>query len=277
MKLGVLAGGGPFPRRLADAWRARGGETFVVCLRDFADPALFEGHPCMVERAGAAGAILARLRAEGVTHLVLAGRAKRPSFATLWPDAWTARQIARLGRAVLGGDDALLRAIAEVLREEGFTLLAPQEVLGDALAEEGLLAGPAPDETAEADIARGMAVLAALSPVDVGQAVVVQQGLVLGIEAIEGTDALLARAGAHRREGPGGVLVKLPKLGQDMRLDPPVIGPTTVEGAAAAGLRGLCIAAGGTAIADRAATLARAGTLGLFIVARRWGAQGETP
>ncbi|MFN3447621.1 MAG: LpxI family protein [Roseococcus sp.] len=276
MKLGVLAGGGPFPRRLADAWRARGGETFVVCLRDFAEPALFEGHPCMVERVGAAGAILARLRAEGVTHLVLAGRAKRPSFAALWPDAWTARQIARLGRAAFGGDDALLRAIAEVLREEGFQLLSPQEVLGDAMAGEGLLAGPAPDETAEADIARGMAVLAALSSVDVGQAVVVQQGLVLGVEAIEGTDALLARAGEHRREGPGGVLVKLPKLGQDMRLDPPVIGATTVEGAAAAGLRGLCIAAGGTAIAERAATLARAEALGLFIVARRWGAQGET-
>lgn len=277
MKLGVLAGGGPFPRRLADAWRARGGETFVVCLRDFAEPALFEGHPCMVERVGAAGAILARLRAEGVTHLVLAGRAKRPSFAALWPDAWTARQIARLGRAAFGGDDALLRAIAEVLREEGFQLLSPQEVLGDAMAGEGLLAGPAPDETAEADIARGMAVLAALSSVDVGQAVVVQQGLVLGVEAIEGTDALLARAGEHRREGPGGVLVKLPKLGQDMRLDPPVIGATTVERAAAAGLRGLCIAAGGTAIAERAATLARAEALGLFIVARRWGAQGETP
>jgi DUF1009 family protein len=277
VKLGVLAGGGPFPRRLADAWRARGGETFVVCLRDFAEPALFEGHPCMVERVGAAGAILARLRAEGVTHLVLAGRAKRPSFAALWPDAWTARQIARLGRAAFGGDDALLRAIAEVLREEGFQLLSPQEVLGDAMAGEGLLAGPAPDETAEADIARGMAVLAALSSVDVGQAVVVQQGLVLGVEAIEGTDALLARAGEHRREGPGGVLVKLPKLGQDMRLDPPVIGATTVERAAAAGLRGLCIAAGGTAIAERAATLARAEALGLFIVARRWGAQGETP
>ncbi|MCX8132452.1 MAG: UDP-2,3-diacylglucosamine diphosphatase LpxI [Roseococcus sp.] len=277
MKLGVLAGGGPFPRRLADAWRARGGETFVVCLRDFADPSLFEGHPCMVERVGAGGAILARLRAEGVTHLVLAGRARRPSLAALWPDAWTARQIARLGRAAFGGDDALLRAIAEVLREEGFALLSPQEVLEDALAGEGLLAGPPPDEVAEADIARGMAVLAALSAVDVGQAVVVQQGLVLGVEAIEGTDALLARAGGLRREGPGGVLVKLPKLGQDMRLDPPVIGATTVEGAAAAGLRGLCIAAGGTAIAERAATLARAEALGLFIVARRWGAQGETP
>lgn len=269
MKLGILAGGGPFPRRVADAWRARGGETFIVCLRDFAEPAVFDGHPVMTERVGAAGAILARLRAEGVTHLVLAGRAKRPSFASLWPDGWTARTIARIGRAAFGGDDTLLRAVARVLREEGFELLSPQEVLGDALAGEGLLAGPPPDEVAEADIARGMAVLEALSAVDVGQAVVVQQGLVLGVEAIEGTDALLARAGEQRREGPGGVLVKLPKLGQDMRLDPPVIGALTVENAAAAGLRGICIAAGGTAIADQGATLARAAELGVFIVARR--------
>lgn len=275
MKLGVLAGGGPFPRRVADAWRARGGETFIVCLKDFADPSLFEGHPTMTERVGAAGAIMSRLRDEGVTHLVMAGRAKRPSFASLWPDGWTARVIARIGRAAFGGDDALLRAIAGVLREEGFELLSPQEVLGDAMAEEGLLAGPMPDETAEQDITRGIAVLEALSAVDVGQAVVVQQGLVLGVEAIEGTDALLARAGEQRREGLGGVLVKLPKRGQDMRLDPPVVGVTTVENAAAAGLRGICIAAGGTAIAEREATLSRAAALQVFIVARIIRAQGE--
>jgi len=276
VKLGILAAGGPFPRRIADAWRARGGEPFIICLKEFADPTLFEGHAFAVVRMGAGGAMMERLRAEGVTHLVMAGRAKRPSVASLWPDAWTAKLLARMGRAVFAGDDTMLRAVAQVLREEGFTLLSPQEVLGDALAEEGLLVGPVPDEMAEADIARGMAVLAALSPLDVGQAVVVQQGLVLAVEAIEGTDAMLARAGEQRREGQGGVLVKLPKLGQDMRLDPPVIGVATVENAAAAGLRGICIAAGGTAIADRDATLARAAALGVFIVARRVRAEGET-
>lgn len=267
MKLGVLAGGGPYPRRVADAWAAKGHPVFVVCIRDFADPSDFAGLPLMVERVGAGGAIVARLRAEGVTHLVLTGQARRPSLLALWPDGWTARTLARIGKAAFAGDDTLLRGIAAVLREEGFEVLAPHAVLGGVLAEPGLLAGPAPDAIARADIARGIAVLEALAAQDVGQAVVVQQGLVLGIEAIEGTDALLARAGGERREGPGGVLVKLPKRGQDMRLDPPVIGPRTVEGAVAAGLRGIAIEAQGTAIAERAACTGAAAAAGLFLLA----------
>jgi DUF1009 family protein len=242
VKLGVLAGGGPYPRRIADAWTAQQGrEAFIVCLRDFAEPATFQGYPLMVERVGAGGAIVERLRAEGVTHVVLSGQARRPSLLALWPDAWTAKLLARMGKAAFLGDDTLLRAIAAVLREEGFEVVSPHSILG--------------------------AVLEALAAQDVGQAVVVQQGLILGIEAIEGTDALLERAGAQRREGPGGVLVKLPKRGQDMRLDPPVIGPATIANAAAAGLRGVAIEAGGTAIADRAEALERTAAHGLFLLA----------
>jgi hypothetical protein len=268
VKLGVLAGGGPYPRRIADAWTAQQGRAaFIVCLRDFAEPATFQGYPLMVERVGAGGAIVERLRAEGVTHVVLSGQARRPSLLALWPDAWTAKLLARIGKAAFAGDDTLLRAIAAVLREEGFEVVSPHSILGGVLAGAGLLAGAEPDAIARADIARGIAVLEALAAQDVGQAVVVQQGLILGIEAIEGTDALLERAGAQRREGPGGVLVKLPKRGQDMRLDPPVIGPATIANAAAAGLRGIAIEAGGTAIADRAETLERASAHGLFLLA----------
>lgn len=267
MKLGVLAGGGPFPRRVADAWVKKGGEVFVVCIRDFAEPALFEGYPTTVERIGGAGAIIARLRAEGVTHVVLSGRARRPSLLSILPDAWTAKAIARIGRAAFSGDDTLFKAVVNILREEGFEVVSPSSILGGVLAEAGLLAGPAPDALARQDIARGVQVLAALSPQDVGQAVVVQQGMVLGIEAIEGTDAVLARAAGQRRDGPGGVLVKLPKLGQEMRVDAPVIGPVTIEGAVAAGLRGIAIEAVGTIIADRAQTLEAAAAAGLFVIA----------
>lgn len=267
MKLGILAGGGPYPRRVADAWVKKGGEVFVVCIRDFADPGLFNGYPVMVERIGAAGSIISRLRAEGVTKLCLSGRARRPSILSLLPDAWTAKAIARVGRSAFGGDDTLLRAAMNVLREEGFEIIGPMHILGGILAEAGLVAGPEPDAMARQDIARGIAVLSALSPQDVGQAVVVQQGLVLGVEAIEGTDALLARAGEQRRDGPGGVLVKLPKLGQEMRVDAPVIGPVTVAGAVAAGLRGIAIEALGTVIADKPETLQAAADAGLFIYA----------
>jgi UDP-2,3-diacylglucosamine hydrolase len=275
VKLGLLAGGGPFPRRVADAWVKQGGEVFVVCIKDFADPKLFDGYPVTVERIGGAGAIIQRLRAEGVTKVALSGRARRPSLLSILPDAWTAKAIARIGRSAFGGDDTLLKAVVNILRDEGFEVIGPSAILGGVLVDPGLLAGPEPDALARQDIARGIAVLAALSPQDVGQAVVVQQGLVLGVEATEGTDGLLARAAEQRRDGPGGVLVKLPKIGQEMRVDAPVIGPVTVKGAVAAGLRGIAIEAGGTVIADRAETLEAVAAAGLFLIAVE--SRGFTP
>lgn len=267
MKLGLLAGGGPFPARVADAARARGHEVFVVLLRDFHDDAALRAYPHMEERVGAGGTIIQRLRAEGITHLVLCGKAKRLSPLTLWPDAWMAKVIARLGKAVFAGDDTLLRNFIAILGEEGFEVIAPQSLLPSSTAEAGLLAGEAPDEMARADIIRGIGVLRALADHDVGQSVVVQQGLILGIEAVEGTDALLARAGSLRRDGPGGVLVKLAKPRQELRVDAPVVGSITVAGAAEAGLRGIAIEAGRTILADGEGLLAAARQRGLFVLA----------
>ncbi len=267
MKLGLVAGGGPFPARVAEAARARGHEVFVVLLRDFHDDAALRAYPHMEERVGAGGAIIQRLRAEGITHLVLCGRAKRLSPLTLWPDAWMAKVIARLGKAVFAGDDTLLRNFIAILGEEGFEVIAPQSLLPSSTAEAGLLAGEAPDDMARADIIRGIGVLRALADHDVGQSVVVQQGLILGIEAVEGTDALLARAGSLRRDGPGGVLVKLAKPRQELRVDAPVVGSITVAGAAEAGLRGIAIEAGRTILADGEGLLAAARQRGLFVLA----------
>lgn len=265
--LGILAGGGEVPLRVARTALAAGRPVFAVALEGWADPAEWRGIPHVVERPGAAGRILARLRAEGVRQLVLTGRAQRPSVLSLRPDATGARLLAGIGRAWLQGDDGLLRATARVLEAEGFEILAPHAVLRDILPEPGLLTRAAPDAAARADIARGIAVVRALGAVDVGQGAVVQQGLVLGVEAIEGTDALLARCGGLRREGPGGVLVKLVKPGQDRRLDLPTMGPVTVRGAAAAGLAGIAVEAGGTILVDRPATVAAAEAAGLFLLA----------
>ena len=267
MKLGLVAAGGPFPAKVAEAAVAAGHEVFVICLRDFCDDPGLRAYPHLEERIGAGGAIVQRMKAEGVTHLVLCGRARRPSMSSLWPDAWMARTIARMGRAVFGGDDGVLRAGIAILMEEGFEIVAPQSLLGASSAQAGLLAGPAPDELAREDIRRGITVLRAMAEVDVGQAVVVQQGLILGVEAIEGTDALLARAGELRREGPGGILVKLAKPGQEMRVDAPVVGPVTVQVAKAAGLRGIAIEAERTILAERPAMLEAAEAAGIFVLA----------
>jgi UDP-2,3-diacylglucosamine hydrolase len=267
--LGILAGGGEVPLRVARTALAAGRQVFVVALAGWADPAAWAGIPHVLERPGAAGRILARLRAEGVRQLVMTGQAQRPSMLGLRPDAAGARLLVRIGRAFFAGDDGLLRAVARVLEEEGFEIQAAHAVLQDILPMPGLLTRAAPDATARADIARGITVVQALGVVDVGQGAVVQQGLVLGVEAIEGTDALLARCGGLRREGPGGVLVKLVKPGQDRRLDLPTIGPVTIRGAIAAGLAGIAIEAEGTILVERAATVAAADAAGLFLLALR--------
>ena len=264
--IGILAGGGPFPGRVASAAVAAGRRVFIVGLRGFAEPAVIEAFPHAVIRMGAAGEILAQLRAAGCEDLVLVGPVRRPPLMDLRPDAEGARIMARIGRAAFAGDDGLLAAVVRVLGEEGFRVLGAHEVLTEAVGPRGQMGRIAPDTAAMADIERGAAVVRALGHADVGQACVVQQGVVLAVEAIEGTDAMLARAARLARPGPGGVLVKLVKPGQDRRADLPTIGPDTLRGAAVAGLRGVAFEAGGTLLTDRAACITEADAAGIFLL-----------
>jgi len=264
----MIVGGGLMPQRAAAAAAAAGRRPQVVVLEGFGNPADYAAYPHIVCRLGAAGRMLDWLRAAGAREVVLAGKVTRPSFLSLRPDAGAARLLPKVGMKAFGGDDSLLTAVLRVLRDEGFEPLPAQAVLAELLVPEAAtLTSATPDEDARRDIRRGITVLRALGAADVGQCAVVQQGLVLAVEAIEGTDAMLARAGTLRREGPGGVLVKILKPGQDRRVDLPTIGPDTVAGAAAAGLRGIAIEANGTIIIDRAATVAAAEGAGLFLIA----------
>lgn len=264
--LGILAGGGPLPGRVAEAARAAGREVFIVALDGFAESAVVAPFPHEAARLGAAGRILALLRAHGCQDLVLVGPVRRPSLLDLRPDAEGARILARIGRAAFGGDDGLLAAVVRVLGEEGFAVLGAHEILTEALGPRGVMGRIGPDAQAMSDIARGAAVVRALGAVDVGQGCVVQQGIVLAVEAIEGTDAMLARAAGLARPGPGGVLVKLVKPGQDRRADLPTIGPSTMRAAVGAGLRGVAFEAGGTLLTDREGCVAEADRAGLFLL-----------
>jgi DUF1009 family protein len=264
--LGILAGGGRLPGRIAAAARAAGRDVFMVGLEGFAESEVLAPWPHEVVRILAAGRILAALRAHGCQDLVLIGTVRRPSLLDLRPDAEGARMLARIGRAAFAGDDGLLAAVVRIFGEEGFRVLGAHEILNEALGPAGLLSRAAPDAVAMADIQRGVAVLRALGAVDVGQGCVVQQGVVLAVEAAEGTDPMLGRCGALARPGRGGVLVKLVKPGQDRRTDLPTIGPDTIRAAAAAGLRGVAFEAGGTIVADREVAVAAANAAGLFLL-----------
>lgn len=264
--LGILAGGGPLPGRVARAARAAGRAVFVVGLQGFAEPGVIAPYPHAMVRLGAAGRILDLLRAAGCRDVVMIGPVRRPSVLDLRPDAEGARILARIGRAAFAGDDGLLAAVVRVLEEEGFRVIGAHAVLAEVVAPRGVLGRAAPDALALADIERGRVVARALGAADVGQGCVVQQGIVLAVEAVEGTDAMLARAAGLARPGPGGVLVKLVKPGQERRADLPTVGPHTVAAAAAAGLRGIAFEAGGTLLAEREVCVADADRAGLFLL-----------
>ena len=265
-RLGIIAGGGTLPDKVAAAARAAGRHVYIVGLEGFASPAVLKPWPHEFLRLGAAARIVAALRAQGCQDLVMIGPVQRPSLLDLRPDAEGARLLARIGRAAFAGDDGLLAAVIRVLTEEGFRVLGAHQILQESIARSGVLTRARPDNQAMADIARGVEVVRLLGTADVGQGCVVQQGLVLAVEAIEGTDAMLSRAGALRRDGVGGVLVKLLKPGQDRRADLPTIGPATVRHAVAAGLRGVAFEAEATILAEREACLAAADAAGLFLL-----------
>jgi DUF1009 family protein len=264
-KLGILAGAGELPSRLVAACRAAGRPVFVIAFEGAADAAALRDVPHAWVRLGAAGEGMRLLKENGVEELVMAGGVSRPTLLSLRPDWRAAKFFARVGYRALG-DDGLLRGVIKELESEGFRVVGVDSILAAALAPQGPLGRLVPDAQAEADIAHGLDVARALGRLDIGQAVVVQQGIVLGVEAIEGTDALIARSGMLRREGPGGVLVKIAKPGQERRADLPTIGEATVAAAAAAGLRGIAVEAGACLVLGQDAVAAAADRAGLFVV-----------
>lgn len=263
--LGIIAGGGPLPGQVAAAAQAAGRPVFIAALEGFAEPAIIAPYSHRFFRLGAIGAIRQSLRDCGCVDIVMIGPVKRPSMLALRPDAEGLKLIGKIGKAAFAGDDGLLAAIIRVLSEDGFRVLGAHDIVADVLGPAGLLTTTAPDAAAMADVQRGIEVLKIIGAADIGQACVVQQGIVLAVEAVEGTDAMLARIPTVTRPGPGGVLVKLAKPGQERRADLPTIGPNTILFAANAGLRGIAFEAGNTILSDRAGMIAAADAQGLFL------------
>jgi hypothetical protein len=268
--LGILAGGGPLPGYLIEACRAAGRRCFVVAFEGHADAAVIGDAPHAWVRLGAAGEAIGLLRTQGVSDVVMAGPVRRPSLRDLRPDSRAARFLAR--GFLTRGDDGLLGAVVRALEEEeGFRVVGADSILTGLRAGAGPFGAFHPDAAALADIARGVEVVKRLGELDIGQAAVVRGGIVLGVEAAEGTAALLARMIPFRGQEPAGVLVKLAKPNQERRTDLPTIGPDTIGGAAAAGLAGVAVMAGATLVIDGAETVARADAAKLFVTGIRPG------
>lgn len=267
-KVGIIAGSGELPAQLVHVCQASGWPFFVLALEGQADLSL-QGIPHAWNRLGAIEKSLNILKNERVNTLVMAGGVVRPSLFALRPDLLATKILGKLGRQAFG-DDGLLRGVFDFLESEGFQLVGAHELLESLICSEGVLGDILPSEEEEEDLRRAQTVAKALGQVDVGQGCVVQQGLVLALEAVEGTDHMLERVPEIRSriEGmpSGGVLVKVSKPFQEMRVDLPTIGAKTILKAWEVGLKGVGLEAGRSLLLGKDHLISLANEKGLFIL-----------
>lgn len=268
----IVCGGGSLPFALADAAIRRGRKVLLIALRGFADPervAAYRHHWSWLGQLR--GMVQAAIEA-GCRDVTFIGSVTRPSLWSIRPDLQVLRMMPQLFRLYRGGDDYLQTGIGRLIEPYGFRLVGPTEIAPELAMPLGPLGSRGPTERDRTDIAKGLSVLRATSPFDIGQAVVVADNQVLAVEGPEGTDQAIARAGELRRNGrvrsPAGtgVLVKAAKVGQDHRIDLPAIGPPTVEAAMAAGLAGIAVVAGSTIVAEPERIAAAADRGGIFLI-----------
>lgn len=266
LKLGIIAGSTELPRVIAQSCQHNGRDFFILALEDACDLETVEDMPHEWARLGALGKAIAKLKSEGVQQLVMAGKVTRPKLANLRPDLKATKLLARLGSNLFKGDDELLRTIITFLEDEGFSVVGVDEVVSELVTPEGLIGNVQPDKRTQADIEYGVTIARGIGKLDIGQSVIIQNHQVIGVEAIEGTDALIKRCETLRVDDKGGVLVKVKKPNQEARVDLPTIGVATVERIAECGFSGVAIEAGSSLMLNRKAVAKRADELGVFIL-----------
>jgi hypothetical protein len=268
--LGLIAGLGELPIQIAQVATDCGQGVYVLRLKGFEEPALAD-YPGEVVGIAEVGRILKAFKQAGCRQVCFAGIVKRPDFKALKPDLKGMSLLPKVLSAARKGDDALLRVLVETFEGEGFEVIGADEAAGNLRAGGGLLAGAQPDQVTLDDLRKGAAIASAIGRLDIGQGAIVCDGLVLCVEAQEGTDAMLARCADLDPKLLGtatarrGVLVKRPKPIQERRIDLPTIGIATLEGAARAGLAGIGVEANGALLIGGEALVRRAEELGLFL------------
>lgn len=263
--LGIIAGNGVYPRLLADGARRAGVEKIVAAaFTDETDPVL-ERHVNVLEwmRVGQLGRLLKFFRSQDIHHAIMAGQIAPKNLFDLRPDL---KALMLLGKLKERNAESIFAAIADELAKVEVDLLPATTFLEDSLARPGLIAGPKLSSREEHDVELGWSVAKEIARLDIGQTIVIKNGTIVAVEALEGTNEAIKRGGTLAREGA--VMVKVSKPNQDMRFDVPVIGVETVRIAAESGVRVIAVEAGKTLLLERDAVIALANGSNMSVVAR---------
>ncbi|HZP48729.1 MAG TPA: UDP-2,3-diacylglucosamine diphosphatase LpxI [Vicinamibacterales bacterium] len=269
MRLGLIAGNGRFPFLVLDAARGAGHDVTVIALKEETFPELADAAahapaaPLHWISIGQLGACVRHLRDAGCSHAVMAGQVKHTKLFDVRPDLLLGKVLLRLAAK---NTDSIVSGVADVLRDEGIELLDSTAFLQPLMARAGTLTRREPDVDERRDLEVAYRVADAIAGLDVGQAIAVKSGAVVAVEAMEGTDAMIARAG--QLAGAGVRIVKVAKPNQDMRFDVPVVGVSTVEAMRAAGATLLSVDAGKTLMIDGDAIVRAADAAGISVVGR---------
>lgn len=264
-RLGIIAGGGDIPRALAESCDARGIDVFIIAFEGQTDADTTDGFEHIWTRLGAAGQIIKSLKNHEIHDIVMIGGIRRPSLAELKPDLKGAEIFARIGLQSFGDND-ILSALKKEFSNMGVSVHGAQQFLEDLLCKKGAIGDLSYKKAYIDTIKRGVVASQGIGRLDIGQSVIVQQNLVIGVEGVEGTDELIKRCKGYLRKGEGGVLVKTCKPHQDRTLDLPAIGPETVLLAAQNGLAGIIIEAGRSLIVNSEKVAQLANKYKLFVV-----------
>lgn len=270
-KIAIIAGGGVLPCEILDELRKAGNQPLVIGIDGETD-AIPEADLSVTLTFGQFGKLFSLLEREGVDRLVMAGSIrKRPEFSRLRLDLVTLKELPRLVRIVMGGDNSVIEKVSAFFASKGFEVIGVHEAAPGLLAGSGLIAGFRPSRMARLNMVEAIRAARLVGALDAGQGAVAEKGRAVALEGVEGTDGMLDRVAELRAEGrlplrsKEGVLAKAMKPGQDMRADLPAIGPETVRAAARAGLAGIAIHAGHSVILQRRETLEAVRSAGMFL------------
>ncbi len=266
MSIGIIAGYGDLAGNVIKQCKKMHCDYHILAYKGHTNPDLLKGASYTWLELGQIGKSIDVLQKYGVRKIVLIGYFNRPSWSDLRPDIKGMQLLSKIiGKPF--GDDGMFRIIANFLEQEGFQVISPEEILGqDILIEQSCLTKTTPSKQSLIDINRGLEVAKVIGNLDIGQSVVVQQGLVLGVEAIDGSDALIRRAGKLQKSGTKATFVKVIKPNQDTRIDRSVIGPDTIANIAQSGLCGIAVEANKVIIIDKAKVIDQANKLKIFVI-----------